>query len=108
MNCYLVLVLKVCFDYFQYLSFISSLLFSLENKSSVVPKPTTTTTTTKSTTKASTLPLDDDDDFLSKRPGKKNSKPVADDIFDDVQSKGEPVNKAKKDWAIMNKSDGTG
>ncbi len=65
--------------------------------------------TTKSTTKASILPLDDDDDFLSKRPVKKNTKPIVDgdDIFADVKSKGEPVNKAKKDWSIMNKTDET-
>ncbi len=68
--------------------------------------------TPKSTTKASILPLDDenDDDFLSKRPAKKNTKPVVDgdDIFADVKSKGQPVNKAKKDWSILGKTDGTG
>ncbi len=43
--------------------------------------------------------------FLSRRPIKKTAKPVDNnDIFADVQPKGQPVNKAKKDWSIMNKS----
>ncbi len=61
--------------------------------------------TTKSTTKPSLLPLDDDDDFLSKRTVKKNTKSADnDDIFGDVKTKTQQVNKAKKDWSIMNKS----
>jgi hypothetical protein len=94
----------------QITPFISLFLFYLENKSSVTPKATTTTTTTKPASKTSALPLDDDDDFLSKRPQKKSTKPVVDgdDIFADVKSKGQPENKAKKDWSILNKSDGKG
>ncbi|CAF4362896.1 unnamed protein product, partial [Adineta steineri] len=62
-------------------------------------------TASKVTTKSSILSLDDDDDFLSKRPIKKNTKPVDnDDIFADVNNKSQSGNKAKKDWSIMNKS----
>jgi hypothetical protein len=51
---------------------------------------------------------DDDNDFLAKRPVRKTNKPIdGNDIFADVTIKGQQTNKAKKDWAIMDKSKGS-
>jgi len=93
---------------------LDDLLFGSKSK-----KPTTTTTkptaTTNKTTKTSGKSIlstldDDDDDFLSRRPVKKSTKPAnKDDIFDDDDfdgtKKGSTVNKAKKDWSILDSKD---